>query len=57
MMTTPFRSAAFIVLTVLSSAANGGETVNAINYVRAESDMQFRAYASKAGGVGTANAH
>jgi len=56
-MTTPFRSAAFIVLTVLSSAANGGETVNAINYVRAESDMQFRAYASKAGGVGTANAH
>jgi hypothetical protein len=29
-----------------------GEVVNVLNYVRAESDMQFKSYAAKAGGVG-----
>lgn len=29
------------------------EPVDVLNYVRAESDMQFKAYAAKAGGVGT----
>jgi len=51
-MTKPLRCVPFIALFYMLSAAHGGETVNAINYVRAESDMQFRAYASKAGGVG-----
>lgn len=37
---------------VLSSAARAGEPVNVLNYIRAESDMQFKDYAAKAGGVG-----
>jgi hypothetical protein len=36
----------------MSTAANGDEIVNVLNYVRAESDMQFKGYAAKAGGVG-----
>lgn len=52
-MTTRFiKSVAFVVLALTSLAADGGETVNALNYIRAESDMQFKAYAAKAGGVG-----
>ncbi|MCA9187113.1 MAG: DUF1254 domain-containing protein [Planctomycetales bacterium] len=33
-------------------AANASEIVNALNYVRAESDMQFKDYAAKTGGIG-----
>jgi hypothetical protein len=41
------------VLTLcLASTAAGGEIVHALNYIRAESDMQFKSYAAKAGGVG-----
>ena len=37
---------------LMSTAVDGGETVNILNYIRAESDMQFKGYAAKAGGVG-----
>lgn len=37
---------------LLSTAVDGGEPVNILNYVRAESDLQFKGYAAKAGGVG-----
>jgi hypothetical protein len=46
------RIATVLSLCLMSTAAYGGETVNALNYVRAESDMQFKSYAAKAGGVG-----
>jgi len=36
----------------MSTAAYGSEPVNVLNYIRAESDMQFKSYAVKAGGVG-----
>jgi hypothetical protein len=36
----------------MSSAAVGGETVNVLNYIRAESDFQFKSYAAQAGGIG-----
>lgn len=39
-------------LCLVSTIVEGGETVNILNYVRAESDMQFKGYADKAGGVG-----
>lgn len=37
---------------LVTTAAECGETVNVLNYIRAESDMQFKSYAAKAGGVG-----
>ena len=37
---------------VAASVASAAETVNLLNYIRAESDMQFKGYAAKAGGVG-----
>jgi hypothetical protein len=46
------RLATVLVVCLSSTAAHGGEIVNALNYVRAESDMQFKSYAAKAGGVG-----
>lgn len=46
------RLTAVLISGVMSSAAVGGEPVTVLNYVRAESDMQFRGYAAKAGGVG-----
>jgi hypothetical protein len=46
------RIATALILCLLSSAADGGEPVNVLNYIRAESDMQFKGYAAKAGGVG-----
>lgn len=46
------RLAAVLIFGGLSAAAVGGETVTVLNYVRAETDMQFSAYAAKAGGVG-----
>ncbi|WP_298863218.1 DUF1254 domain-containing protein, partial [uncultured Gimesia sp.] len=47
---TRFVTALFLCL--ISTAVHGGETVNILNYVRAETDMQFKGYAAKAGGVG-----
>lgn len=41
-----------LFLCLISTAANAGEPVDVLNYVRAESDMQFKGYAAKAGGVG-----
>ncbi|WP_417386494.1 DUF1214 domain-containing protein [Gimesia sp.] len=41
-----------LLLCFLSTAAKGGETVTVLNYVRAETDLQFKDYAAKAGGVG-----
>ena len=46
------RLATVLIVWFLSNAAYAGEIVNALNYVRAESDMQFKSYAAKAGGVG-----
>lgn len=42
----------FLLLALTATTVDGGEIVNALNYVRAESDSQFKAYAAKAGGVG-----
>lgn len=41
-----------LFLCLMSNAVYSGEPVNILNYVRAESDMQFKGYAVKAGGVG-----
>lgn len=41
-----------LILCLLSSTALAGDPVNVLNYPRAESQMQFKAYAAKAGGVG-----
>ena len=46
------RLAIPLILCVISTAVNAAEMVNVLNYVRAETDMQFKAYAAKAGGVG-----
>jgi len=46
------RFAAALILCLTSTAADGREPVNVLNYIRAESDMQFKGYAAKAGGVG-----
>jgi hypothetical protein len=45
------RIATLLILSLFSTA-HAGETVNVLNYVRAESDYQFKGYAAKAGGVG-----
>jgi len=50
-MSSP-RTATLLLLCFMSTAAYSGEIVNALNYVRAESDTQFKGYAAKAGGVG-----
>ncbi len=49
---TVHRITAVLFICLISTTANGGEIVNVLNYVRAESDMQFKGYAAKAGGVG-----
>jgi hypothetical protein len=46
------RLATTLILCLISSALHAGEPVNVLNYLRAESDMQFKGYAAKAGGVG-----
>lgn len=46
------RPLATLVLCWASVAAQAAEPVNVLNYVRAESDLQFKGYAAKAGGVG-----
>lgn len=46
------RFAMLLILCLASFAVNAGEPVNALNYVRAESDTQFKGYVAKAGGIG-----
>jgi len=46
------RPATILILCLLSTAALAGEPVDVLSYIRAESDMQFKGYAAKAGGVG-----
>ena len=46
------RIALALFLTLTPFAANAGEIVNALNYVRAESDTQFKGYVAKTGGIG-----
>ena len=46
------RSAFVLVLCLAPTTALAGEPVNVLNYARAETDMQFKSYAAKAGGVG-----
>lgn len=46
-----FTAASFFCCLV-SATAVCGEPVNVLNYIRAESDMQFKGYAAKAGGAG-----
>ena len=41
-----------LILYLISITLHAGEPVNVFNYVRAETDMQFKAYAADAGGVG-----
>lgn len=49
---TSVARAAVLSLFFGLTAANAAETVNVLNYVRAETDLQFKGYAAKAGGVG-----
>jgi hypothetical protein len=51
-MPSRLEAAAVALLALTSVATDAGEAVTALNYIRAESDMQFKAYATKAGGVG-----
>lgn len=51
-MATARFATALLFSFLASLAAEGGEPVNILNYIRAESDMQFKAYAEKAGGLG-----
>lgn len=46
------RFTAALFLSLVTVAAQAGEQVNVLNYIRAESDMQFKGYAAKAGGIG-----
>jgi hypothetical protein len=46
------RLAIALTFILVSTAVHAVESVNVLNYVRAESDMQFKGYAAKAGGVG-----
>lgn len=48
----PARLATALILCIMSTAVDGSEPVNVLNYTRAETDMQFQGYAAKAGGVG-----
>lgn len=52
---TCLRIACVLCLYLVSTAVHAGEPVNVLNYVRAESDLQFKGYAAKAGGVGKLN--
>ncbi len=49
---TRARFATALMFFLMATTAHGGEPVNVLNYIRAESDMQFKGYAAKAGGVG-----
>lgn len=46
------RIAIALLLASTPLTASAAETVNALNYIRAESDAQMKGYAAKAGGVG-----
>ncbi|MCA9027715.1 MAG: DUF1254 domain-containing protein [Planctomycetaceae bacterium] len=46
------RLTTVLILCLTSAFVHGGEQVNVLNYIRAESDLQFKGYAAKAGGVG-----
>ena len=43
---------AFCVVFCFACTAGASEQVNILNFIRAESDMQFKGYAAKAGGLG-----
>jgi len=43
---------ASLVLLTFAGTARAGDTVNISNFVRAESDMQFKGYVAKAGQTG-----
>lgn len=47
-----YRIIAMLLAVLVPVAAHAGETVHVLNYVRAETDLQFKSYAAKAGGVG-----
>jgi hypothetical protein len=51
-MTSARHTTALFLCFLVSTAAECGEPVNVLNYIRAESDMQFKSYAAKGGGVG-----
>ena len=46
------RLASALLFCLIATTAVGGEPVNVLNYMRAETDFQFKGYAAKAGGVG-----
>jgi len=46
------RVSTVLFLCLMSTAVDASEPVNVLNYIRAESDMQFKGYATKAGGIG-----
>lgn len=46
------RCATVLMIWLISTTAAADELVHVLNYTRAESDLQFKAYAAKAGGVG-----
>lgn len=46
------RITTVLLFCLISTAVKGGEQVNILNYIRAETDLQFKDYAAKAGGVG-----
>jgi len=46
------RLAILLTLCLMPTAALASQPVNVMNYIRAESDLQFKSYAAKAGGVG-----
>lgn len=49
---TAARLATALILCLVSALVIASEPVNALNYMRAETDFQFKGYAAKAGGVG-----
>lgn len=51
-MTKALEALVLVFVLSLAAAAEAGVPVNVTNYVRAESDMQMKAYAAKAGGAG-----
>jgi hypothetical protein len=51
-MNLPRLAAALLLSCLVATTADAGQPVNVENYIRAESDMQFKAYAAKAGGLG-----
>ncbi len=46
------RFATALILCLMAITSQAGEPVNVLNYMRAETDFQFKGYAAKAGGVG-----